>query len=102
MLLLGKRGIVIIMSVVVCLLTFSLTQQLCHFSYDFDKIFKIALLYIKYEAYSFLSWLGGFRGNSVCSLVFSSLAQCLPFSSDFDTIVKIAVLYIIDEVYSFL
>ena len=32
------------------------------FSSDFDKIFKIALLYIKDEAYLFLSWLGDFRG----------------------------------------
>ena len=38
----------------------SLAQQLCHFSSDFDKIFKIAFLYIKDDTYSFLSQLGDF------------------------------------------
>ena len=33
-----------------------------HFSSDFDTIVKIAVLYIKDEAYSFFSWLGDFRG----------------------------------------
>ena len=49
------------------------------FSSDFDTIVKIAILYIKDEAYSFLSWLGDFRGfrrgNSVFSLVFISLSN---------------------------
>ena len=31
------------------------------FSSDFDKIFKIAFLYIKDNTFSFLSWLGDFR-----------------------------------------
>ena len=44
------------------LLFSSLAQQLCRFSSDFDNIFKIAFLYIKDDTYSFLSWLGDFRG----------------------------------------
>ena len=63
------------------LLFSSLAQQLCRFPSDFDKIFKIAFLYIKDETYSFLSWLGDFRGyrgakQRLCAIS-GSLAQQL-------------------------
>ena len=48
------------------------------FSADFGKTVKIAVLYIKHKAYSFLAWLGDFRDeNNGFLLVFSSLAQQL-------------------------
>ena len=77
------------------------------FSSDFHKIFKIAFLYIKDETYSFLPWLGDFRGFRVQNSKFSLFrARCHNGSDIFHPILikifKIALLYIKDETYSFL
>ena len=65
---------------------------------DFDKIFKIAFVFVKDGSLYFChGWvifgvLGGTKKHIFIGLQLVSTMP-LPFSSDFDTIVKIAVLY---------
>ena len=54
------------------------------FSSNFDTIVKIAILYIKETAYSFLSWLGDFsrfRGSKQCVFCYFLLVSTIALPS---------------------